>query len=173
MMADWSTLRDRILSEPAGAHFPAEVTLLKAVELTFLPGNVMTLSFEPDHVARQKVVDCIEQLDRISLADRVAFEERLWAFYCREMEDGAGNYDTPQEQLDWEADFNQRRTFPNPVHATKPEEVWPLIRIDQLAISRLDTGVQAWLHGPAAWDSEHGIAFRFDDQGNLLTVGSR
>jgi hypothetical protein len=161
---------DQIANGPASER--GEVWLQDALTLAFIPDQPLTLSFNLAHVDRPAVADLVSQLMQIAFAARGSFERALWPFYCQEMKDGAGNFDSPQEQLDWEADFDKRRTFPNPVHATKPEEVWPLVRFTRLIISRWpsDGPLHAMLGGTAAWDGEHGITFRFNDRAELVAV---
>jgi hypothetical protein len=158
------------------AHCPAsergEVWLQDALILAFIPDQPLTLSFNLAEVDRRTVATLVSLLRQIPFEARGTFEPAMWTFYCQEMKDGAGNFATPQEQLDWEADLNKRRTFPNPVHATKPAEVWPLVKFTRLIVSRWpsDSPHYAILGGTAAWDGEHGITFRFDDRAELVAV---
>lgn len=161
---------EQIAHRPAGGN--GEVWLQGALTLAFIPDQPLTLSFNLAQVDRSAVANLVSQLMQISSEARGNFEQAMWPFYCQEMKDGAGNFDSPQEQLDWEADFDKRRTFPNPVHATKPEEIWPLVRFTRLIVSRWpsDSPPHAILGGTAAWDGEHGITLRFNDRAELVAV---
>ena len=158
------------------AHSPPSgrggVWLQGALTLAFIPDQPLTLSFMLAEVDRQTVAELVSRLKQIPFEDRCTFEQAMWTFYCQEMSDGAGNFETPQEQLDWEADFDKHRTFPNPIHATTPEEVWPLVKFNRLIVTRWPSGssAEAVLGGTAAWDGEHGITFRFNDRAELLAV---
>jgi len=163
---------EQIAHSPPGPS--GEVWLQGALTLAFIPDQPLTLSFKLAEIDRPAVAELVSRLMQIPFADRGTFEHPMWAFYCQEMTDGAGNFDTPQEQLDWEADFDKGRTFANPVHATKPEDVWPLVKFTRLIVTRWpsDSPPAAVLGGTAAWDGEHGITFRFNDRAELVAVDS-
>lgn len=141
------------------------------------PGPTITLSFIDDHVriafdpATAHAEAAITALRNLSVRPRNfkdQLEPQLYAFYCNEIEDGAGNFDTPQDQLDWEADFT--KNFTNPRHATSPTEVWPLIRFSALQFRGDEGALVASLWATAAWDGEHGCALHFAENGTFLGV---
>lgn len=142
------------------------------VRLPLLPDRPMWLSVRPEDHDRQLFSDAIRSLLRLRFEAREEIEPAIFGFYEKEIADGAGNFDSPQEQLDWEADHCGGRDFGRPLHALRGTEVWPLVRFERI-IARRDerTGeVMVAVSGRAAWDGEHGIQLHFENGRWLLGV---
>jgi hypothetical protein len=168
------SLTDEALQE-AVATTPAdhrgEVELRQAIELSFVPTDLVTLRFDPGSVDRADALEVFRRFRDEPASSRIALTDAVFEKYCKEIADGAGNFDTPQEQLDWEADFTG--DFVQPRHATSAEDVWPLVRFDLLILGRGHSSgsLEVVLGGRGAWDGEHGIVLVFDPQVHLLRVG--
>jgi len=162
-------LAERVLSAPANRY--GRVDLPKLFDCAFCDGPPISVGFEDAEVPRERAVRIISSVSAITKADRAAFEPMLWAFYCKEIEDGLGNFDTTEEQLAWELEHDPSKTFAGARPATCPEEVWPLIRCDSMGLRMTNGTLTAQLGGTAAWDAEHCCTFTFDEAGTLLKVG--
>lgn len=102
-------------------------------------------------------------------AFRAEVEAALWDFYVREIQDGSADFDTAQHQIDWEQE--RHGPFPGAAAATRPGEVWPLVRFRTLAPSTSRTGRPVLrVDGDAAWDGEHGVVLHLVDGRMLARV---
>jgi hypothetical protein len=140
---------------------------LPKIAFAFIDDPV-SVQFDPAKAAVEEATVALGSLMLLPQSVRNEIEPHLYAFYRKEIEDGAGNFDTPQEQLDWEAGFT--RNFVSPRHATGPGEVWPLVRFSSLRFQSGNGRIVASLWADAAWDGEHGCALHFDGNGRFLGV---
>lgn len=141
--------------------------LQDSIALSFVDDPVW-VDFDPAHAAVEDAIDALRKLMALPRTLRNDIEPQLYSFYCKEIEDGAGNFSTPQEQLDWEAGFT--KNFADPRHATSPADVWPLVRFSSLRFHSDEGRLVASLWADAAWDGEHGCALHFDNDGRFLGV---
>ena len=137
------------------------------IRISFIDAPVR-IAFDPATASAEAAIAALRNLFVRPPSFRDEIEPQVYAFYCKEIEDGAGNFDTPQEQLDWEAGFT--KNFTNPRHATRPAEVWPLVRFSSLQFRGGEHALVASLWATAAWDGEHGCALHFDQGATLLGV---
>jgi hypothetical protein len=162
-------LAERVLSAPVDRY--GSVGLPRLFDCAFCDGPPISVSFYDAEVPRNRALTIISRVSAITKADRAAFEPMLWAFYCKEIEDGLGNFDTTEEQLAWELEYDSSKTFAGARPATCHEEVWPLVRFDSMGLRMTNGTLTAQIGGTAAWDAEHGCTFIFDEAGTLLKVG--
>lgn len=137
------------------------------IALAFIDEPVR-VDFFPRDTGVEEAIAALRHLLALPRSVRDAIEPQLYAFYCQQIADGAGNFDTPQAQLDWEADFT--REFTDPRHATSAAEVWPLVRFVRVRFQRSNGRLIASLWAAAAWDGEHGCALHFAEDGRFLGV---
>lgn len=164
-MAEIEDLVDRAAS--AGGRVPRRET---GIALAFLPGHEPELCFDAGGLERGAVIRALRNLTGLPASVRGEVEERLYGFYQQEIEDGSCDFDSAQAQLDWEADFTG--DFSDPVAATSPETVWPLVRFTRIDVRGTLRGPAPMvrIEGQAAWDGEHGVVLHFDDGRTLVAV---
>jgi hypothetical protein len=140
------------------------------IELAFLPSAPLRAIFEPAHVTHTDVVRVLTALASLPESLKEEVTRSIFAFYEKEIADGACNFDTPQAQLDWEAEHNSG--FVDPVPASTPAEIWPLVQFTRVHVCRnvAKTAVIARVEGNAAWDGEHGIVLHFREGERLTAV---
>lgn len=144
------------------------VVLPDLFELALTPGVPVTVSFIDANVPRDRAARLIGRLNAITIADRAAFEPMLWEHYNDSIEASLDYYGSVEAIL--AAESGNDPVFAGAVPATCPQEVWSLIRCHEVVIWNYDdedepmwAEVRAW----AAWDSEHGCAFIFNEDGTL------
>jgi hypothetical protein len=154
-----NSLGDRALGEAFRPPFPATAPLL--------------LRMEADGMTDEAVAPALARLTQLPEAVLPNIERAVFAFYEKEVSDGSANFDTPQDQLDWEASQGCR-LFRNPVVPTRPSEIWSLVSFNRLFPRRnwAGTRMSICVGGQAAWDGEHGIVLYFENGSDFFYVGS-
>ncbi|GAA4040895.1 hypothetical protein GCM10022281_22330 [Sphingomonas rosea] len=137
------------------------------ITLPALSDRQLSVTFRPGRLSLEACIRTVETLATMPVDDRSAIETALFDFYSEAIDDG--DFETAQEQLDWEK--AQGSKFLNPRAAAAPSEVWPLTAFDSIIVTTdRSENIIAQVEGRAAWDGEHGVVLTFSDNGELRGV---
>lgn len=150
------------------------VKTAEGVPVKFLKNADLPISFEPAHVEKEIVAHSVSKLSEMPETVRPALAKAMFEMCMQSFEDCDCDFDTPQAQLDWEAENGG--TFDNPKVPSSPEEIWQLVKFSEINVSQRLHGPHSGklltsLRGTTAWDGEHGLALFFDTEGHFVEAG--
>lgn len=149
---------------------------LDGIPIRCLNNAVLRLSFEPENVDRNEVARAVSKLCDQPDTIRPVLAKAIYAMCLQSFEDCDCDFDTPQAQLDWEAENGSG--FDDPKVPAGPEDIWQLVSFSWISVEKqnhdeLDGQTLVKLLGSTAWDGEHGISLRFDADGRFIEAGDQ
>jgi len=143
----------------------------RKLTLNWLGSEELPITFEPSVLSPDQVAGIIEQLVSQPAETREKVAAALYNLCQSSFQVCSVDFQTPQHQLDWEAESTG--TFDRPKVPTSIDEIWPLVRFIKVVVSKDPFSDMAYasLNGECAWDGEHGAAVRFDDGQRLTKTG--
>ena len=136
------------------------------VPLALLNGHALPVSWEPEVIDTGTVAEVVARLAAVSAGLRPELAKVLYAAAMQSFEDCDCDFDTPQAQLDWEAENGG--DFDAPKVPERPEDIWTLVRFSGISVAPAVHGpfegqIIASLRGSTAWDGEHGVSLQFPE----------
>jgi Domain of unknown function (DUF6985) len=147
-----------------------------AISLPLFGKEPMSIAYHPEPagedegVTVQEVTDVVYSLARLPRSIIGTITKPLYAEYLNSIDVMRHEFDTPQEQLDWEAE--ELGIFENPRTPNNANDIWKLVCFREIRIMRVRRKLVAIVHGDCAWDGEHGIAVFFQDGRRYLQTGT-
>lgn len=142
--------------------------------LPFLPDNPLVISFEASEFDHETVATLVASLCETPKGFGAQAAKELYGACLQSFEDCGSDFETPQHQLDWEAE--QSGTFNQPLVPGSADAIWPLVKLKEILISYGTRGpaygkVVTIISGECAWDGEHGVGLIFTDGKTFVAVG--
>lgn len=139
------------------------------VELPVLNGAALPLSFFPQDIPPDQVLDPLSRLVAQSPDLRAQAAEMIWAEMQMLLEIRQEDYASLQDMLDTEG---AGRGFDDLRAPTAPDDLWRLLRFRKVYLDKSsEPGVlNAILVADQAWDCEHGIGLFFRDGATLVAA---
>ena len=138
------------------------------VPLPAFGGVALPVLFDATNIGNNAIAEAAAALSSRPAETRAAIADALYAYCQRSFEECDGDFETPQHQLDWEAE--QTGQFQDPKVPAGPADIWALVRFETLYVYRdtfADKTVAA-VNGLCAWDGEHRVSVRFDNGATLI-----
>ena len=148
-------------------------TTTQGVVLSFLPDNPLVISFEAEEFDHEVVATLVSNLCEIPKSFHKQATKAVYEACLQSFEVLCYDFDTPQDQLDFERE--QSGAFPQAKTPSSEEEIWPLVKFEEILISRGMSGPSngktvAIVSGDCAWDGEHGVGMVFVEGKTFVSV---
>tara|TARA_R100001369_G_C3267489_1_gene159370 strand:- start:121 stop:630 length:510 start_codon:yes stop_codon:yes gene_type:complete len=143
------------------------------VGVPFLTGVSLPIRFFAEEIDLDLAADAIARFSRTSPSSRNLIQDHLFRAAQQSFEDCSCDFDSPQDQLDWESESTGR--FNAAKVPTTSSEIWSLVKFNAIHIAPGGSAMHGQyvlkVSGECAWDGEHGVAVTFAGDGRLVGVG--
>ncbi|NRP14141.1 hypothetical protein XMM379_000297 [Aliiroseovarius sp. xm-m-379] len=144
------------------------------VKLPFIPGSQMSVQFDPSNISINEVADAVGAISARRIGRQKEAEKALFRSCMQSFEDCEEDFETPQKQLDWEAE--QTAAFDAPKVPKRRRDIWKLVRFTTIQVEISTdpaplSGTIVSLFAECAWDGEHGVALHYTSGKRLIKAG--